>query len=97
MKDWLALLGFDVTSNQTFFFTPPVASENVIVRLSLLERFGQKVGASLGGVYVLVAKKRVSTMTPIRPRWSARRRLVSVGLVEPTTRVARARSVRRRG
>jgi len=36
-----------------------------------------------GGGYAIVAKKRVVTLTPIRPRWSRRKRLVATGLVEP--------------
>ena len=91
LKDWLALLGFDVTLVESLFFRPPFNNHRLMDRLRGVERVGEKLGGSLGaGAYVLVGKKRVSTLTPIKPKWSARRRLVSVGIVEPTARVARS-------
>lgn len=88
IKDWLALLGFDVVDVQRLFFRPPFKNHRMMERLGVFERFAQNVPNSFGaGVYVLLARKRVSTLTPIKPKWSTRRRLVSVGIVEPTARV----------
>jgi len=41
--------------------------------------------APFAGAYIVVARKEMFTMTPIRPVWKPRRRLVG-GLVNPTTR-----------
>ncbi len=83
IRDWLALLGFDIESVQSYFFRPPWQHDRLMTRLNFMERLGARVWPPLGGGYVLVAKKRVLTMTPIRPRWRPRRRLVAPGLVEP--------------
>ena len=90
LKDWLALLGFDVVTVRSFFFRPPFRSEGLMRRLLPLEVAGEHLWSYLGGAYVIVAKKRVTTLTPIKPRWAHRRRLVAVGIAEPSTRVAGA-------
>ncbi len=40
--------------------------------------------------YVVVGKKRVSTLTPVLPRWQARRRLLPAGVVGGATRAPSA-------
>jgi hypothetical protein len=46
-----------------------------------LENLGSRFWPILGGAYFLVAKKRVATLTPIKPRWRPHRsRLVTTGL-----------------
>ena len=88
LKDWLALLGFDTVLVRTHFFRPPLKRDSLMGRLSFLERAGRRWWPRLGGGYLLVAKKRVVTLTPIRPRWRPRRGLVG-GLTEPTLRRCR--------
>ena len=85
IKDWLALLGFDIVHEETFFFRPPVKQVRIMKRLSFLERLGKRYWKGFGGAYVLVARKRVTTLTPIKPRWRPRRSLVGK-LVEPAAR-----------
>ena len=48
--------------------------------------FVQRVPA-FAGCYILVARKQTYVVTPIRPAWRRRTRLVG-GLVNPTTRNA---------
>ncbi len=83
LRDWLALLGFDTALVRPYFFRPPLQNERIMRRLNALERAGERFPLP-GGGYLLVAKKRVTTLTPIKPRW--RRSLVSVGRTEPTAR-----------
>ncbi|MEM7366935.1 MAG: hypothetical protein AAF525_23225, partial [Pseudomonadota bacterium] len=40
----------------------------------------------LGAGYVIVARKQVSTMTPIRPAWRSVRRLPELSVVRPVSR-----------
>ncbi len=87
IKDWLALLGFDEMTVKGHFFRPPLRSESLMQRLQFLERIGYRLPPYLLGAYLLVATKRVTTLTPARPRWQPRRRLVAVGVAEPSTRV----------
>ena len=48
-----------------------------------------------GGVYVIQAVKRVSTLTPIEPRWKkARSKILGTGAIEPTARNANGDGIR---
>jgi len=83
VRDWLALLGFDVVATRYYFFRPPLQNSSILRKLGFLEKLGQRLWPIFGGGYAIVAKKRVVTLTPIRPRWTTRKRLVTTGLVEP--------------
>ncbi len=87
-KDWMALLGFDVVLVRHYFFRPPLQRKGIMNKLSFMEKLGAKLWPRLSGAYVLMAKKRVTTLTPIRPRWSSRRKLLGE-LPRPTTRSGR--------
>jgi hypothetical protein len=51
---------------------------------SFLERSGRRLWPLFAGGYLLKARKRVYTLTPIRPRWRLRPKVVG-GLIDPTT------------
>jgi len=88
LKDWLALLGFEVVETRHYFFRPPLQRPGVMERLSFMERLGQRLWPVLSGGFVLVARKQVATLTPLRPRWRSTRKLAS-GLAEPMSRQRR--------
>lgn len=88
IRDWLALLGFDVLAQEACFFKPPFANERLLRRLEFMETAGGRAAPFFAGAYLVLARKRVTTLTPIRPRWKPKRRLVPVGLVGPSARVA---------
>lgn len=87
IKDWMSVLGLEVSSVHTCFFRPPFARDGLMNRLQALEVAGRRAWPYLAGCYVVAARKRVIRLTPIRPRWAPRRRVVGVGLIEPSTRV----------
>ena len=87
LKDWLALLGFDELTVKGHFFRPPFRSESLMHRLRSMEKLRHQLPPYVSGAYLLVATKRVTTLTPARPRWQPRRRLVAVGVAEPSARV----------
>ena len=91
IKDWLALLGFDVVVSRRYFFRPPITHTGIMRRLEFLERVGRRWWPFLGGAYILLAKKRVATLTPIKPRWRPRRSLIRADAVKPTTFTSRKR------
>lgn len=74
VMDWLALLGFEVVQRQGYFYRPPIQKENVIEQLSIIEKLGQRFWPNFGAGYALVARKRMQTLTPIRPRWRTKPR-----------------------
>ena len=85
MKDWLALLGFDLVSIQNYFYRPPLQQMSIMQRLPLLDRVGSRVWPILGASKLVVAKKRLVTLTPIGPRWSRPKARIAnqPGLAEP--------------
>lgn len=74
LKDWLALLGFEVVSVKKTCHIPPFNSEKLHSRFSFMDRLCKKSLGYLGchrfgGVYFVVAKKRVHGVTPLKPKW----------------------------
>jgi SAM-dependent methyltransferase len=84
LRDWLSLLGFDTLHTVPLFHRPPWQSERALERLRFMET-GSRSWSLLAGAYFLLARKRVATLTPIRPRWRPRRGLLGAG-VAPTNR-----------
>ena len=85
LHDWLSLLGFDVEQTEVLMFRPPLESQKVMQKLEFMERVGSRVWPRFGGVYLVRAVKRVSTLTPVDTLWKRRPRLLSQ-VVEPSTR-----------
>lgn len=81
IKDWLALLGFEVETVQMGCYAPPCAKVAWLNRFSWLDRALGSRWPMLGGVYFIVARKKVAGMRVIKPYWKASSlnpRLVSV-------------------
>lgn len=93
LRDWLSLLGFQTVSVHQLFRRPPLQRPGALERVGFLERLNRRWLALPGGVYLVVARKKVLTLTPIKPRWRPRRSLVS-GLADSASRNA-ARSAQR--
>jgi len=72
LKDWLALLGFEVVAGKLACYVPPVQSGKWLSRLQFMEAAGDRWWPLGGGVYCLLAKKRVHSMRVILPSWSER-------------------------
>jgi SAM-dependent methyltransferase len=85
LKDWLELLGYDVTLTRNYLFTPPWGGTTPRPgeRSSLLRRGWIKPWPA--GAYLIKARKRLFTMTPIRPKLRDRSQPIGA-LVKPTTR-----------
>ena len=85
VADWLGLLGFDIEYTDVAAFVPPLPAQWER-RLGLVERLGRRVLPMFGGVYVIRAVKRVSTITPVKLRWRGLRVLSPAGVIEPSAR-----------
>jgi SAM-dependent methyltransferase len=77
LRDWVALLGFDVDSVQGYLGFLPLKGGTGEVR--------PRRALTAGG-YLLKARKRVSTLTWVLPRRRVRQRVL-VGAAEPTHKV----------
>lgn len=89
LHDWLSLLGFDLEETKSLMFKPPIRQPVLTTRLQWLEEFGTRGWPLLGGVYIIQAVKRVSTLAPLKPYWTLRRALLGGPGIEPTTRSMR--------
>ena len=65
LAEWLNILDFDVVACESGFYKPPVSRFNKQDSLKWLETIGAAWFAQRGGFYILLAKKRVSCITPI--------------------------------
>jgi SAM-dependent methyltransferase len=79
LRDWVALLGFDVDSVHGYLGLLP--TNGSVPRADARPR-----RAWMTGAYLLKARKRVQTMTLVRPRRRVRQRVL-VGAAEPTSKV----------
>jgi len=89
LRDWLQLLDMRIHGVTRFFFRWPLPG---VHRASSpkWEQRGQRWWPEFAACYMLTAQKRVSTLTPVRPVWRKKPKVV-VGLAENTNRVSRIR------
>lgn len=71
VKDWLALLGFELAAGSMCCYRPPINQENWLKRFRFMEPAGDRWWAMGGGVYFLQAVKRVPGMRVLTPAWKA--------------------------
>jgi SAM-dependent methyltransferase len=69
VKDWLALLGFDVNAGRLVGYAPPFDSARLRRRFGFMEPAGDRWWAVGGAVYMLQAIKRVRGMRLLTPAW----------------------------
>lgn len=82
LKEWLGVLGFEIVCVKHLVFRPPWHSRALLVRSSFLDRLAWRLTA---GAYLVVARKRVFSMTPLRAK-RRRRQPAFSGVTRPTTR-----------
>ncbi|MEM0952644.1 MAG: class I SAM-dependent methyltransferase [Pseudomonadota bacterium] len=83
LKDWLHLLGAEVEPVRHCFLTPPVGKGRVFRFLRFVDGLAMRYRLPGGGVYVMNAQKKVSTLTPSRMRWRPQVRGRLIGLTVP--------------
>lgn len=69
LRDWLRLLGFEVQVSRFAGWSPAMGSERWMQRLQWMDTVGERWGPIFGGVYLLMATKRVpgGRLLPARP------------------------------
>jgi SAM-dependent methyltransferase len=76
IKDWLALMGFEMAGGRMACYAPPLQRAAWLARFSFLEAAGDRWWALGGGIYFIHAVKRVHSMRVIMPKreaaWSPR-------------------------
>ena len=84
LRDWLTLLGFDITDQRPCFASKPEMRPWRPGRRSLVEW----MPPALASARLILAKKRVNATLLMRSRWKPGRRLAGVGLAGPSVRAA---------
>lgn len=69
VKDWLHLMGYEVLDEQYCLHSSLTGEVKYGLFSEKWHRFAQRFLPKLGSVYVIVAKKRVLPLTPIKPKW----------------------------
>jgi SAM-dependent methyltransferase len=69
LKDWLALLNFEVVAVSMCCYAPPLENADWLRCFDFMEVAGDRWWAKGGGVYFIHAIKRVHGMHLIKPRW----------------------------
>lgn len=69
LKDWLALLGFEIVGGRYCCYAPPFHTPRWLERFGFMEKAGDRWWAVAGGVYIVQARKRVRGMRLITPAW----------------------------
>ena len=70
LKDWLALLGFEVVAGRFACYAPPFTNPSWLSRSNFMEPAGDRWWAVCGGAYLFQAIKRVPGMRLIKPKWN---------------------------
>lgn len=83
VKDWLSLLGFEVMSVDLGCHMPPFEQAHWYKKFECWDEFSERYCAFIGGIYFIVAKKRVLGMTPLKPAWK-KAALPSALIVRPS-------------
>jgi hypothetical protein len=86
LREWLVLLGYEVVAERSYLYCSPWSKG-----LSKGEGTGRILRRGLthplpASAYLLKARKRVYTLTPIRPRFREKTTVLGGRLVKPTTR-----------
>jgi SAM-dependent methyltransferase len=85
LADWLKLVGFEVAAPARYLYAPPLAGRLATRTRGFLERAGRQAWPRLSGAYLLHARKRVHSVTPVRLRRRLRTAVIG-GLAEPAAR-----------
>lgn len=91
LRDWLQLLSFEIEAVQFGCYRPATQSAQWLGRWQFMETVGRRCWPVLGGVYCVVAVKRVPGTRMMSPSW--RNRSAPVGMKAPATNKQRPDSV----
>jgi SAM-dependent methyltransferase len=65
LVNWLHNFGFELVVSKTFFFRPPIKNAAILKKMVFMEIAGQMLLPKLGAIYILIAKKKVISLTTV--------------------------------
>ena len=73
-------MGFEILMEKTSLHSTLSKNNGYSRFYPYWQKFADTYLASLGSIYIIVAKKRVLPLTPIRPKWQLRSKLTPVNV-----------------
>ncbi len=86
LMDWLALLDFKIDRAIYGYYNLPMLVGRGLRLPDFSQGLSRKINWPFGAVYVIVARKQVGSLTPIRPRWR-KETLNSISAVQTANKV----------
>lgn len=93
VQDWLGLLDYDLVGAGMMSYQPPIQSEKWRGKLSFIEKAGDRWWPGMAGVYVIVARKREMSVTPLPKPTRIWRQLIP-GMAQPASQRAAKMGIR---
>lgn len=87
LRSSMASLGLEMAAVRYAVYRPCMMNPRWLESFAFLDRLGSRWWSKFGGVYMLVAKKRVSTLTPVKPKWRSRLAVVPGGVPSRRSRI----------
>lgn len=84
VQEWLELLGYEIVARRRYLYASPWSHPGTNEAATTILRRGL-IDPLPSGAYLLKARKRLYTLTPVRPRFREKAPVLA-GLVKPTTR-----------
>jgi SAM-dependent methyltransferase len=72
VKDWLHLMGYEILADKRCLHSSLTGSLSTEKLTNTWHSFARSYLPALGSIYVIIAKKRVLPLTPIKPKWQIR-------------------------
>ncbi len=72
IKDWLQLMGFEILADQRCLHSSLAGKLSEASLINNWKCFAENYLPSLASIYIIIAKKRVLPLTPIKPKWQLR-------------------------
>mgnify|MGYP000356448297 CR=1 FL=1 len=80
VKDWLHLMGYEILHDERCLHSSLEGKFSYGVIARNWRKIAAKLVPSLGSIYVIIAKKRVLPLTPIKPKWKLRAELTPINV-----------------
>lgn len=72
VKDWLHLMGFEILTDERCIHSSLSGKVSDHFVANYWRKLANNYFTSFGSIYVIIAKKRVLPLTPIKPKWQIR-------------------------
>lgn len=80
LRDWLRLLNLEIEAGHFGCYRPAFSTQKWLTRFAWMDKLGARSWPFLGSAYLLVAVKRVPSMTLLNPGWKPVRSLAKTSV-----------------